>query len=77
MTRPSAGRALLLLPTRLGGIVLGEQPEAHRLRAFVFNFEIAHQRGWNMPHLPPRVILIGVIRDQKIYFRANCNWRMS
>jgi hypothetical protein len=42
MTRPSAGPALLLLLTRLGGIVLlGEQLEAHRLRAFVFNFEIA------------------------------------
>ena len=45
MTRPSAGRALLLLPTRLGGIVLGKQPEAHRLRAFVFNFEIARHRS--------------------------------
>jgi hypothetical protein len=30
----------------LGGIVLlGEQLEAHRSRAFVFNFEIAHHRS--------------------------------
>jgi len=37
---------LLLLPARLlGGIVPGvEQLEAHRLRAFVFNFEIARHR---------------------------------
>jgi hypothetical protein len=35
----------LLLPAGLGGIVLlGEQFEAHGLRAFVFNFEIARDR---------------------------------
>src|ERR1700686_910479 len=46
MTRPSAGLAFLLLMTRWGGIVLlGEQLEAHRLRAFVFNFEIARHRS--------------------------------
>jgi len=42
MTRPSADPALLLL---LGRIVLpGEQLEAHRLRAFILNFEIARHR---------------------------------
>ena len=47
MTRPSAGLAFLLLLTRLGGgiVLLGEQLEAHRLRAFVFNFEIARNRS--------------------------------
>ena len=46
MTRPSAGLAFLFLPTRLCGIVLlGQQLEAHRLRAFVFNFEIARHRS--------------------------------
>src|SRR5258707_880423 len=38
--------ALLLLLTPLVGIVLlGEQLEAHRLCAFVFNFEIARHRS--------------------------------
>ena len=37
---------LLLLLAGLGGIMLlGEQFEAHRLRAFIFNFEIARHRG--------------------------------
>src|SRR2546430_4629939 len=34
------------LPARLGGIaLLGEQLKAHRLRAFIFNFEIARHGG--------------------------------
>ena len=38
--------ALLLLLAGLGGIMLlGEQLEAHRLRAFIFNFEVARHRG--------------------------------
>jgi site-specific recombinase XerD len=38
--------AFLLLLARLGGIMLlGKQFEAHRLRAFVFNFEVARHRG--------------------------------
>ena len=38
--------ALLLLLAGLGGIMLlGEQFEAHRLRAFIFNFEITCHRG--------------------------------
>src|ERR1700758_271143 len=38
--------AWLLLLTGLGGIMqLGEELEAHRLRAFIFNFEIARHRG--------------------------------
>jgi hypothetical protein len=41
----AAGDAVLLL-AGLGGIMLlGEQFEAHRLRAFIFNFEIARHRG--------------------------------
>jgi hypothetical protein len=41
-----AARALLLLLAGLGRIMLlGEQFEAHRLRAFIFNFEIARHRG--------------------------------
>jgi hypothetical protein len=40
------GATLLLLLAGLGGIMLlGEQFEAHRLRAFIFNFEIARHRG--------------------------------
>jgi hypothetical protein len=42
----NAAKALLLLLARLGGIMLlGEQFKAHRLRAFIFNFEIACHRG--------------------------------
>jgi hypothetical protein len=41
-----AATTLLLLLAGLGGIMLlGEQFEAHRLRAFIFNFEIARHRG--------------------------------
>jgi len=37
---------LLLLLAGLGGtMLLGEQFEAHRLRAFIFNFEIARHRA--------------------------------
>jgi hypothetical protein len=41
-----AAMTLLLLLAGLGGIMLlGEQFEAHRLRAFIFNFEVARHRG--------------------------------
>jgi hypothetical protein len=41
-----AAMALLLLLAGLGGMrLLGEQFEAHRLRAFIFNFEVARHRG--------------------------------
>jgi len=41
-----AAQALLLLLAGLGSIMLlGEQFKAHRLRAFIFNFEVARHRG--------------------------------
>jgi hypothetical protein len=41
-----AAMALLLLLAGLDGIMLlGEQFEAHRLRAFIFNFEVTRHRG--------------------------------
>src|ERR1022692_2231927 len=41
--RQSAGPALLLLLSR--NVLLGEQLEAHRLRAFIFDFEITRHRS--------------------------------
>jgi hypothetical protein len=41
-----AAQALLLLLAGLGSIMLlGEQFKAHRLRAFIFNFEVARHRS--------------------------------
>jgi hypothetical protein len=45
-TAGDAAITLMLLLAGLGGIMLlGEQFEAYRLRAFIFNFEIARHRG--------------------------------
>ena len=46
LLRTYAARALLLLLAGLGRIMLlGEQFEAHRLRAFIFNFKVARHRS--------------------------------
>jgi hypothetical protein len=45
-SKKAPAMTLLLLFAGLGGtMLLGKQFEAHRLRAFIFNFEIARHRG--------------------------------